>query len=78
MYPLSIAGFDPCGGAGVLADCKVFEAHEHIGFGVTTSITYQNEKIGLVINTINPPESVDDIEKAYTSYIMGQSLIDYI
>jgi len=28
-------------------------------------ITYQNEKIGLVINTINPPESVDDIEKAY-------------
>ena len=28
-------------------------------------ITYQNEKIGLVINTINPPESIDDLEKAY-------------
>ena len=25
----------------------------------------QNEKIGLVINTINPPESIDDLEKSY-------------
>lgn len=24
-YILSIAGFDPCGGAGVLADAKTFE-----------------------------------------------------
>ena len=26
---------------------------------------YQNEKIGLVINTINPPKSITDIEQAY-------------
>jgi len=26
---------------------------------------YQNEKIGLVINTINPPQSIADIEQAY-------------
>ena len=25
----------------------------------------QNEKIGLVINTINPPKSIDDLEEAY-------------
>jgi len=30
-----------------------------------TKSLYQNEKIGLVINTINPPESIDDIEKSY-------------
>ena len=32
---------------------------------VDTSIqsSYQNEKIGLVINTINPPENIDDLEK---------------
>ena len=27
--------------------------------------SYQNEKIGLVINTIHPPKNVDDLEKAY-------------
>ncbi len=42
-YCLSIAGFDPCGGAGVLSDIKVFEQLEVFGLGVTTSITYQND-----------------------------------
>ena len=40
---LSIAGFDPSAGAGILADCKVFEMHRVYGMGVCTSITFQNE-----------------------------------
>jgi len=40
---LSIAGFDPSAGAGILADIKVFEMHKVLGMGVCTSITYQNE-----------------------------------
>ncbi len=46
---LSVAGFDPSGGAGVLSDIKTFEQHNLRGFGVTTAITYQNdnELIGL-------------------------------
>jgi hydroxymethylpyrimidine/phosphomethylpyrimidine kinase len=28
---LSIAGFDPSGGAGILADCKTFEQHKVYG-----------------------------------------------
>lgn len=40
---LSIAGFDPSGGAGVLADIKTFEANHVLGFGINTSITIQNE-----------------------------------
>ncbi len=42
-YILSIAGFDPCGGAGILADIKTIEAHRALGLGVCTSITYQND-----------------------------------
>ncbi|MEY4876179.1 MAG: hypothetical protein RL708_1328 [Bacteroidota bacterium] len=40
---LSIAGFDPSGGAGVLADIKTFEANDVLGFAINTSITVQNE-----------------------------------
>ncbi len=43
-YTLSIAGFDPCSGAGITADIKTFEQHKTQGLGVTTAITYQNEK----------------------------------
>lgn len=40
---LSIAGFDPSGGAGVLADVKTFEANGVLGFGVVTALTWQND-----------------------------------
>jgi hydroxymethylpyrimidine/phosphomethylpyrimidine kinase len=42
-YVLSIAGYDPCGGAGVLADIKTFEQIGVYGLAVTTGITYQND-----------------------------------
>jgi hydroxymethylpyrimidine/phosphomethylpyrimidine kinase len=42
-FVLSVAGFDPCGGAGILADIKTFEANKVLGLGVTSAITYQNE-----------------------------------
>ncbi|WP_299466163.1 hydroxymethylpyrimidine/phosphomethylpyrimidine kinase [uncultured Microscilla sp.] len=40
---LSIAGFDPSGGAGILADVKTFEAHRTLGMAVCTSLTVQND-----------------------------------
>ncbi len=40
---LSIAGFDPSGGAGVLADIKTFEAHKVQGMAVLTALTFQND-----------------------------------
>lgn len=40
---LSIAGFDPTGGAGVLADIKTFEQHQVTGFAITTANTIQTE-----------------------------------
>ncbi|MFN8237252.1 MAG: hydroxymethylpyrimidine/phosphomethylpyrimidine kinase [Chitinophagales bacterium] len=44
-YVLSIAGYDPSGGAGVLADVKTSEQIGVYGFAVTTCITYQNDHI---------------------------------
>lgn len=40
---LSVAGFDPSAGAGVLSDVKTFEQHAVQGFGVNTALTYQND-----------------------------------
>lgn len=42
-YVLSIAGFDPSAGAGVLADIKTFEANKVYGLGVASALTYQND-----------------------------------
>lgn len=38
---LTFAGFDPSGGAGVLADCRAFEAHGIRGAAILTAITVQ-------------------------------------
>lgn len=42
-YVLSIAGFDPSGGAGIMADCKTMEALKCIGLSVCTANTVQND-----------------------------------
>ena len=39
---LSIAGFDPCSGAGILLDLKVFKELNFRGMGILTSLTAQN------------------------------------
>lgn len=39
---LTIAGVDPSGGAGVLADIKTFARHDCFGTGAITSLTFQN------------------------------------
>jgi len=42
-YTLSIAGFDPSAGAGILADIKTFEANGVYGLGVVSALTWQND-----------------------------------
>ncbi len=42
-YVLSIAGFDPSGGAGILADIKTLEGNGVYGMAAVTSLTYQND-----------------------------------
>lgn len=61
-YILSIAGFDPCGGAGILADIKTIEAHKALGLGVCTSITYQNDIAFKGLNWLPESEVIAQIE----------------
>lgn len=50
---LSIAGFDPSGGAGILADIKTFEEHKVYGVGVITANTVQNHSKFSSVNWID-------------------------
>lgn len=58
-YVMSIAGYDPSGGAGVLADIKVFEQHKTYGFAVITSNTFQDDEKVSSVEWI----PIDDIKK---------------
>ena len=42
---LVVAGYDPSGGAGVLADVKTLESHGVYGYSVCTAMTWQNERV---------------------------------
>lgn len=42
-FVLSLAGFDPSGGAGILADIKTMENHQVYGLGILTANTIQTE-----------------------------------
>lgn len=42
MFVLSLAGFDPTGGAGILIDVKVFSLLKLKGGGIPTTLTLQN------------------------------------
>lgn len=50
---LSIAGVDPSGGAGLLADLKAFSAHGAYGCGVVAALTAQNTRAVTGVHT--PP-----------------------
>jgi hydroxymethylpyrimidine/phosphomethylpyrimidine kinase len=61
-FVLTIAGFDPSGGAGVLADVKTFEQHRVSSFAINTGNTIQTENeffeiqwtdLTFVLNSIN-------------------------
>lgn len=51
---LSIAGFDPSSGAGLLLDLKVFQQLNLLGVGILTSITAQNTREVKKVHCIPP------------------------
>jgi hydroxymethylpyrimidine/phosphomethylpyrimidine kinase len=61
-YTLTIAGLDPCGGAGILADIKTMEAHGVIGMSVCTAITYQNDTAFRRVDWITVENIIAQIE----------------
>jgi hydroxymethylpyrimidine/phosphomethylpyrimidine kinase len=59
---LSIAGFDPSGGAGILADIKTCEQHKVLGMGVVTGLTFQNDSEFDGVKWIEINEIIKQIE----------------
>jgi hydroxymethylpyrimidine/phosphomethylpyrimidine kinase len=59
---LSIAGFDPSAGAGLLSDIKTFEQHKVQGMGVVTGLTFQNDSEFEGIQWVNTAEIEKQIE----------------
>lgn len=56
---LSIAGLDPCSGAGLTADIKTFEANRVYGLGIPSAITYQHDTVFQKVDWI-PLENIKE------------------
>ncbi|AZA52474.1 hydroxymethylpyrimidine/phosphomethylpyrimidine kinase [Chryseobacterium sp. G0201] len=69
-YPfvMSIAGYDPSGGAGLLADIKTFEQLKVQGLGVCTAMTLQTESQCLSLNCQPLEEILSAIDVLMKSY----------
>ena len=52
-FVLTIAGHDPSGGAGLTADCKVFEQLKTVGLSVCTATTVQTEDEFISVNWLS-------------------------
>lgn len=61
-YILSIAGFDPTGGAGILADAKAAEANGAYCLCVNSAITYQNDSEFDGVDWVTADQIIGQIE----------------
>lgn len=77
-YVLTIAGFDPSGGAGVLADCKTFEQHGVYGFGVCTAWTVQTDDRFLNIHWLSEEQIIEQLEPLMSKFVISACKIGII
>lgn len=70
---LSIAGYDPSGGAGVLADIKTFEQHRLQGIAVITANTVQTEDQFVSVNWID-----EELVLAQLDAILARYSFEYV
>ena len=67
-FVLTIAGFDPSGGAGVLADIKTFEQHHVYGFAVNTGNTIQTENQFFEMEWTDQAYVLKTLDKLFKNY----------
>lgn len=60
-YVMSIAGFDPTAGAGILADIKCFEQNDVYGFGICSALTVQTDNDFLKNEWLSASEIIDQM-----------------
>ncbi len=65
---LTVAGFDPCGGAGVLADIKTLEQLQVQGIAVLTAETLQTEQEFFKLTWRKTAVITEEIEQLMRSY----------
>ncbi len=67
-FALSIAGFDPSAGAGVLADVKTFEQHRVYGFAINTGNTIQTEDTFYTMQWTDIHFVLESLDKLFQNY----------
>ena len=65
---LSVAGFDPSGGAGLLADIKTFEQLKVYGLGISTAQTVQTENKFFAIRWVDENDILQSLETMLSHY----------
>ena len=68
MIVMSIAGVDPSGGAGILADIKTFQALGVYGTGIVTALTAQNPQMMYSLKAIETDYVKEQIDAVLDSY----------
>ena len=74
----SIAGYDPTGGAGVLADVKTFEQNGVLGMAFLSSTTIQKENEFLSVDWKNSQEIIAQIQPIAEDYEVSVAKIGII
>lgn len=77
-YVLTIAGFDPSGGAGVLADCKTFEQQAVYGFGVCTAWTVQTDDSFLNLHWLSTEQIIEQLQPLMNKFNIAACKIGII
>lgn len=65
---ISIAGFDPSGGAGVLADVKTFEQHNCLGMAVVSALTVQTECQFISVEWLSAEKIIEQLKPLLQNY----------
>nr|MBA3901641.1 bifunctional hydroxymethylpyrimidine kinase/phosphomethylpyrimidine kinase [Bacteroidota bacterium] len=59
---ITIAGFDPSAGAGILSDIKTFEAHGEYAMGACSAITVQNDLMFESVEWVSPERIIAQLQ----------------
>ena len=70
-FVLTVAGLDPSGGAGILADCKTFEQHQVLGLAVVTANTIQTENKFIQMQWIDLDFVLESITTLFKHYAIA-------
>ena len=73
MIVMSIAGVDPSGGAGILADIKTFQALGVYGTGIVTALTAQNPQMMYSLKAIETDYVEEQIDAVLDATMLNIS-----